>query len=272
MLLTDIHLNSQLSFEHQRVLLRYLSDDLYLSYSDWVTLVKAVNILGDSTVRVNGIGKTFRQFYEQQIDSLFADEFLNKLALSTALERDGPRLQAETAKNIGELFDSMDGFTREDNDCRMLLTYCLYWWAAFGRGYIFEVKVFRDLEASGIQFAHHDITNRKERLSPYDIRMLSLRGDIKHTTYFLSAERLAKLVSDFFITRWYLGKRQWVWVVLLRPLAWAAINGKTTQATLDDVKNLLPQVLEIQIGSFKLVVLQYNDWKRRVKIKQQEGG
>lgn len=64
------------------------------------------------------------------------------------------------------------------------------------------------------------ITSRSERLAPYDLLLLDLRGDIKHTTYFLTAERLSQLVSDFFITRWYLGqRREWLRVAILRETA-----------------------------------------------------
>jgi len=44
--------------------------------------------------------------------------------------------------------------------------YCLYWWSAFARGYIFALMAFRDMKVSGIKFTGHDISNRAERFSP----------------------------------------------------------------------------------------------------------
>jgi len=68
--------------------------------------------------------------------------------------------------------------------------------------------MFRDLEASAIEFDAHDIRVRAERLSPYDLVVLEQLGDIKHTTYFLHAARAPRLRCDFYITRLYDSRRR----------------------------------------------------------------
>jgi hypothetical protein len=69
------------------------------------------------------------------------------------------------------------------------LAYCLYFWESFAAGYAFEVEIFRDLSASGIRFKAHDIRTRRSRLSPYDLEIMGLRGDVKTSFYFLYVGR-----------------------------------------------------------------------------------
>ena len=270
MILSAIRLNPQLYQAHHRILLGYLTDELALSSSDWATLAETVDRLGASVLVVDGQERTFRQFYEEYIDKPFADPFLSVLLTLADVEREGRRVQAATAQEICLLLDGAEGFSRHDSNCRILLVYCLYWWAAFARGYIFEVTIFRDLTAFGVQFIAHDITNRYERLAPYDLLLLDLRGDIKHTTYFLTAEWLSQLVSDFFITRWYLPHhRAWLRVAILRELAWRVLslsqdNGSRQSVTLDDIARLLPQVATFAIDRTTLTAMGYDLWKQRV--------
>ncbi|MGH9832365.1 MAG: hypothetical protein ACREBD_33775, partial [Blastocatellia bacterium] len=237
-------MNSQLHQEHQRVLLRYLRDERTLSHQDWVTLSEAVDVLSESRVVVDGEGQTFRRFYDERIDAHFADSFLVQLGSLTDVEEEGRRAQAIVAQEIVQLLDKAEGFSRDDNFSRLLLIYCLYWWAAFARGYIFEVVIFRDLTASGLQFSAHNLARRDERFSSYDLFLLDLRGDIKYTTYFLTADRLSLFNSDFFITRWYPG-RGWLRVAILRETAWDIFSlppcdDQRQIVTLDEVALTLP--------------------------------
>jgi hypothetical protein len=272
--LNTIRLSPQLHREHHRVLLRYLKDERDLSYTNWVVLAEIVDVLGVSVVVVDGQEQTFRRFYEERIDQRFADPFLTSLLASDDVERKGRRAQAAIAQEICHLLDGMEGFNRDDANCRLLLVYCLYWWGAFARGYIFEVAILRDLAASGIQFVAHDLTNRSERLTPYDLLLLDLRGDIKYTTYFLTVECLTRLVSDFFITRWYLThRREWLRVAILRETAWQRFSlsqaaGERQTASLDDVASALPQAVVFAIGSILLTTLGYGQWKQQVVLMQ----
>ncbi len=276
MVLNAIKLNPQLHQEHQRALLRYLRDERTLSHHDWATLSDAVNALSDSVVGVDGEEQTFRQFYNERIDTRFADPFLAQLVTLVDVEGEGRRAQAAAAQEIGQLLDKAAGFSRDDNPCRLLLIYCLYWWAAFARGYIFEVIVFRDLAASGIQFVGHNLARRDERFSRYDLSLLDLRGDIKHTTYFLTADRLSLLDSDFFITRWYLG-RGWLRVAISRETAWDIFSlppcdDQRQIVTLDEVPLTLPITCAFFIDSALLTTLDYDHWKQRVLMLQSTRG
>lgn len=264
MILTSIFLNPQLLATHQRVLLQYFQDEERLTYSSWTTLFRAVDLLSNSVIFLDRKRQTFRQFYNQYIDRRFAGTFINQLIVLDNLEREAHRLRASISQDIIRFLEQINGFTSDDEGCRMLMIYCLYWWSAFARGYIFELMVFRDMEVSGIKFTGHDISNSAERFSPYDFIVLSLRGDVKYSTYFLSFEQLSEMASELFITRWYLGRRRWLWVVLLREYAWEIINGNAIPSSIDDVRRILPNVAEIHIDNIKLIVLEYNQWKQKV--------
>jgi hypothetical protein len=58
---------------------------------------------------------------------------------------------------------------------------------AFARGYALEVEIFRDLEASGVQFAAHDLSDRHQRFSSSDLTISKIAGDIKTSVYFVQA-------------------------------------------------------------------------------------
>jgi hypothetical protein len=114
------------------------------------------------------------------------------------------------ARQLVQDLNQTAGFDRRDVACQLLLVYCLFWWHAFARGSLFEVRIFRDLTASGIEFAGHDSTDRTARQSPYDLVVSGMRGDIKSSTYFLSAETLGRLQSDFWLFR-FLRKSHNIW-------------------------------------------------------------
>ncbi|MEK7830051.1 MAG: hypothetical protein AAB401_03150 [Acidobacteriota bacterium] len=114
-------------------------------------------------------------------------------------------------------------------------------------------------------------------MSPYDLLLFGLRGDIKNTTYFLTAGRLSHLVSDFFITRWYVAcHRTWLRATVLRETAWSFLNppsaGYERQiVTLDDVADILPQAAAFVVDSFSLTALGYDQWKQLVLLRQSTG-
>jgi hypothetical protein len=179
--------------------------------------------------------------------------------------QDAPRLQAATARQIVRWVQQQDCYQRGQLESRWLLTFCLYWWSAFALGYTFEVEIFRDLRAAGIEFHAHDVTDRRERLSPFDLIVLGLRGDIKYSTWFLTVEdaRLAGL--DFFITRLYDEHGAgWLRVVLLTPLAQKVFDA------VPEAKLALPQ--EALANAVQLQLTRYEDWKACVHAKQTPQG
>jgi len=88
------------------VLLRYVRDERTLSHHDWVTLTEAVDALNVSVVVIDDQEQTFRQFYEERIDSRYADLFLAHLVTMNEVEMEGRRAQATTAQEIGRLLDA----------------------------------------------------------------------------------------------------------------------------------------------------------------------
>jgi hypothetical protein len=151
------------------------------------------------------------------------------LVAAEDVERDAPRLQAATARQIVQ-WVQQEFYQTGQAESRLLLTFCLYWWAAFSLNYTFEVEIFRDLRAAGVEFACHDITNRAERLSAFDLTVMGMCGDVKYSTYFLTLEEARTTEVDFFITRLYNEVNgRWLRVVFLIPAAWAAIDGETTK-------------------------------------------
>ena len=273
MAIIEVRLNPQLRQEHHRVLLHYLVDELTLSSSDWSMLVEAVGLLDNSVAVIGRQEQTFRRFYSTHVDQQFANSFLTHLLTLEDLQVEGSRLQAKIARKICRILDEMEGFNRDDNDCRMLLVYCLYWWAAFSRGYLFEIAICRDLSASSIRFHAHDIANRIDRFSPYDLLVEGFRGDIKYTTYFLTTARLTQLNSDFFITRWYHAhRREWLRVVVLREGMWESLfaDVAVAQVTLEEMRLNLP--IAFTIDNITLAVLEYEQWKQHIlQIQSAQG-
>lgn len=268
-----IHIHADLTSAHIRALTEYLRGEHGLSPGQWRQLRAAVNLLRQSSITLRGSTLTFKAFYEEFIDRQFGDSFLQALVNPGAGEQEARRLQAEAARRIARWVQGQEFYDRRQVESRLLLTFCLYWWAAFAVGYTFEAAIFRDLRAAGVAFACHDITNWAERLSPYDLTVLGLRGDIKFSTYFLASEDLRREEIDFFITRLYdeVGAR-WLQVVFLLPAAWAVIDGDTKPVGWGDAASALLGAVSLHVAGTMFVLIVYEDWKARVLSRQQVGG
>ena len=57
---------------------------------------------------------------------------------------------------------------------------------------------------------------------------------------------------------------------MLKPAFWEALDGKTRPSRFDQVLEILPDVAEIAVDTQKLVVVEYQGWKERVKARQEE--
>ena len=264
-------INSNLTPEQDAALTDYLRGAERLTRKQWHRLREAIDLLARSTVTFQGREYTFKWFYETCIDRQFADAFLQTLLTTTDVRQDAPRLQAATAWEIAQWIRQQDFYQNGQAESRWLLIFCLYWWSAFALGYAFEVEIFRDLQAEGIEFACHDITNRNERLSPFDLTVLGLRGDVKYSTWFLTNENARLEGLDFFITRLYdeTGAR-WLRVVLLTPIASELIGGETISASPAET---VPALLDaVTAGVATLALIRYDDWKARVRLRQTSKG
>lgn len=263
--LNKIHINPLLTVVHRRVLHEYLRGEGRLTREQWQMLREAIDLLEQSSLVIDEWEYTFKRFYNEFIDKRFAEPFLKALVRLKDVEKEAARLQAATAREIVTSVRLKEFYLKGDSNSHLLLTFCLYWWAAFAIGYIFEVEIFRDLEAARIPFVSHEITNRTERLSAYDLTVLGLRGDIKYSTYFLTAEGAHTTEIDFFITRLFdETNARWEKVVFLTPTAWAVINGRTIPVVLQEAVSVLPKAVAVEIGLETFVIILYKEWKERI--------
>jgi hypothetical protein len=160
-----------------------------------------------------------------------------------------------------------------DAERKHLLAFCLYWWAAFVRGYAFEISIFRDLAKSRITFVPHDYRRRYERRSFCDFFVGGFAADVKLSTYFLAKVRASATTCDIYITRLFDLQRQiWVNIVVLSERAWQAIDGETTPATLEQITALLKETACLLTDDPRWVVISYERWKTMILAKQQISG
>jgi hypothetical protein len=268
----EIRLTTALADEHRALVLRYLGGAERFSSAEWVTLLEAFTRLGDSTARLHTEALSFQAFYDRIVEQGYGDRFVTELVVEADVSAFGPALQARYVRQIyqqlrGEHFRL--GGTAE-TEC--LLAYCLYWWASFARGIIFEVETFRDLETAGIRFVAHNLRVRQERFSPCDLTLLGLKGDVKNTTYFLYVARSFPLTSDFYITRIYDPTAgRYVPIVMTAREAWEHIDGDTVPGDLTHVPQLLPQVVGVVFLGYDLIVVEYQLWKQKILQRQQDG-
>ena len=100
-------------------------------------------------------GKTYvRAYHERTFDQLYR---------MGNIHTEGERLRAAVARDIVQWLKANGLDAARIEGAEFLLIFSLYWWASFCRGYMFELIVFRDLEAFGIQFIPHDPRLREER-------------------------------------------------------------------------------------------------------------
>jgi len=260
-----------LTEEQRAIALRYIGGAHTFSSAEWAALFDAFNSLARSTVVVQGHRLTFREFYERVVDLPRSDLFISEILNLGDVRHGAARLQASHSREVFRLLRSDPYELGDSPDSELLLSYCLYWWASFARGYAFEIEVTRDLEASGIRFEAHDIRVRSQRLSPCDLTLLGMRGDIKTSTYFLYVARSFPLSSDFYIARLFdTAARKYTWVVISQAAAWDRIDGKPRAAALADAARLLPEVVTVKFMGYDLVVSDYAIWKQ--KVLQKQGG
>ena len=219
--------------------------------------------LGRSQVMFQGQRLTFKQFYQRMIDHPYAHPFLEQLYQLTDVMQQGQRLWAATARKIVRWLRDA-GFVNTQTDyAGYLVAYCLYWWSAFARGYIFELFVFRELEASGIDFEPHDPRLLSERYAKYDLVIGNWKGDVKLSFYFLSESKAPPL--DFYITRVYdQRQRAYQLVVFMEMSGWEQIDGHTLPADLASALSVLSHSIHLYLGQELWVLSLFEDWKQRI--------
>lgn len=266
--ITQITLPAQLTDAQQRLLVKYARLPRSLARAEWPQALAAFDLLHEGRVLCGAEMLSFQRFYLRAIDEPHATSFLEELLAAPDVEAEGRRLLAEHWRKISVALTGLgaiDGTT----EGRFLLMYCLYWWQSFGKGYIREVAVFRDLKHAGIIFEAHDLRDPAARRSAYDLTILERRGDIKTSTYFIHTARAFPLRYDFYLVRlWNEETNRWLDLALLKPETWRELNGEPTPCAWESVARLLPAVLQVVVRGENLIVAPYEVWQERVLRKQ----
>lgn len=265
-----IILPARLAPPHLAAVLKYFEATDRLSAGEWKLALEAFDVLGGATLMTGRRRRSFRQFYESTVERRHADRFLTEMLAADDPEVKGAFLQHQVAAAILANLEQ-EGLYHEDvADSEYVAAYCLYWWAAFARGYRFEAAVLGKLRAAGIAFVAHDLQVRAERISPYDLVVDRRLGDIKHTTYFLYTARSLPLKCDFYITQLYHAqRRRYVQIVILTEESWHDLNGPVKAATLETAADFFPEPVQIVFEGRRFVVVTFDLWKDRVKRRQE---
>ncbi|MEZ4727599.1 MAG: hypothetical protein R3E79_10750 [Caldilineaceae bacterium] len=255
---------------HEQLALRYLRDGrTTLGFTEWKETLAGFDILHNALVIRDDETSRFRAIYEQTVDLPFADSYIEALLHLKDVTQEQDRLRAHFARQILQHLQAVGLYDSTVHGANLLVAYCLYFWESFAMGYAFEVEIIRDLRAAGIQFRAHDLRDRQARLSPYDLEILGLYGDIKNTLYFLQVGRSRQLPHDFYITRFYEGRRHYTLIVMVQLAAWQEIDGDTIAGLLQQATRHFPQPVQVELGSGSIVVADYAIWKRKILRRQQ---
>lgn len=266
-----IHTVDQITDADLSLLRRYLADNIHLSEAEWRRLRNVIDRLSQSEVNFGGRRYTFRRFYATFINGTYARPFLQQLQPLTDLQREGTALQASLARKIMTWLVSNGLSPTQVPHADLLLVYCLYWWAAFARGYLFEQVIIRDLLASKVLFTAHEVTYGQERYSQFDLQITGMgKGDIKVSLYFL--EDFPDPPANFYITQLYDNQqRQLRRIVFLLPELWKQINGEPQTATITNAPQFFPAPVLLKISGKHWVMVEYAVWKNRLLHWQTQG-
>ena len=254
---------------HHDALVAYLTDSRGLGTDKWRLVYEGIDLLAEAKVSNQTTTRTFRQVYDIFIGGPLANQFIEQLLETSDVVKESPHITATFARQISSILRDQGLLQREVPISVLLYGYCLYWWQSFSRGYAFEVTIMRDLKAAEIEYQMHDIRSQRGRLSPADLVVLDLLGDIKTSVYFLQWQPHGELPNDFYITRLYEKGHEKTLVVFQKPHAWDVIDGgNTVPGTLETILGLLPTPIEIGQYDIMLIVVDYETWKQMVRKKQ----
>ena len=165
--------------EHQQLTLKYLAEGRrVLSSAEWKKLLTGFDVLHKASIITPTERMTFAEWYERQIDRVFAEPFIAALLRLENVAREQEALCARFAREIVQTWTASELRQQERSVGNVLMAYCLYFWESFATGYAFEVEIYRDLRKEGIAFVAHDIRNRLARFSAYDLKVLNFGGDV----------------------------------------------------------------------------------------------
>lgn len=259
-----IELAPGLTAQDRAALKQYLADPFRLSDAEWQRVRSAIDLLARSTIVFSERHYAFQQFYTVFINGTYARPYLRQLAESDALERDGPQFQAATARKILAWLRLNSLTPAAIPGAEYLTIYCLYRWASFGRGYLFERIVIRDLQTAGIRLVAHAPERGRERYTASDLSIHGIGdGDIKSSLYFL--DDLADPRAVFYITRLYNAESHAVQqVVFMTPQGWQQVDGEPRLAAIAQAPRYFPLPVQVEAAGRTWIVVEYGVWKERV--------
>lgn len=268
----DVLLPSGFRDEHRRIVLAYLDRGHAFTRADWRQAIVAFDLLKNAAILFAGGVRPFPVIFRQQVEDRFADRFIDRLMNAAQIKEVSTVLWAEAAQEIMPALTQAGLYRHDLPATRLLVAYCAYWWRSFAQGYALEIEIQRDLSAQGIRFEAHDLRKREERLTPYDIAVLGYAGDIKTSVYFLQAARTRRVPHDFVITRVQGRQGLRTLVVFMKSDMWQAIDGDTLLVQLEEIVDTLPQAARIEHQGLQLIVIDYAEWKNRVRARQMSEG
>ena len=260
-----VELPPEFTVVHEHVVTDYLADRV-VGRAAWTMVFTAFDLLARAILVTSTHRISFRALYLEVVDQPLADAYIEDLLTLGDVRQESPALWARYARRIVQQVAQRGWRSAADVETRLLLAYLLYWWGAFARGYALEAEVFRDRAQSGVMFAAHELRDRQQRFSPSDLTVLGMAGDIKTSVYFVHAA--TPLAHDFYIVRLVVQGQLHTLVVLLQPEAWEEFNGDTVPGDLTALAQHVPSSVMITHGVHRLVMLDYNEWKRRVLRRQ----
>ncbi len=249
---------------HRRAALAWVCRGHEFGSAEWQVAIRAFDLLKEAAIVTARGVLPFPAIYYRYIERPYADAFMQTLLHAKDIEAEGTRAWAAVAQTIIPGLQQNGLARAEQPATRLLSAYCLYWWYAFAYGYMFEVEILRDLAQSGIQFDAHELTQRRARLSAWDLEVLGFRGDIKRSLAFLQTLRGQHLPLTFYIVRLTEAGRARTLVVMMRQEMWRVIDGDTVMAALGHLTEVLPAAAHVSYENISVIVVDYALWKQKV--------
>ena len=185
----EITFPTEFTQEHAAALGQYFQSETKLNRTQWELVWDGVDILRQATITLKGERQTFANLYDDLIDKVYADPFVEALYQFDDVAQQAEQRRATVARQIVASLREAGYYDRVMPETQLVLIFCLYWWQSFSKGYAFEVETLRDLTTSGILYQAHDLRDRQTRLAPFDLIVMGFRGDIRTSTYFFAVER-----------------------------------------------------------------------------------
>jgi hypothetical protein len=261
----QIQLDARLTVAHKQALVAYWRAERRLTHEEKRRAFEGLDWLKQSVVQTKDEDLTFGTFYNRYVDGPYADGFIASLYTSDEVEVIVAQQHQTIEVELRRWMVEAGFYDPQVPETVYLLIYVLYWWRSFAHGYGFEVAILRDLERSGVPHQAHDPRQRSERYSSADLFVGPFRGDVRTTTYFLTAARTRRLPHDFYITALYDARRRtWRRAVLLKAAMWEAIDGETTPTSLPDWVRQMSEAGAFTWQDQELVVVDYTLWKETI--------